>query len=169
MHKQVLTAAIATLSIASAAHAQGQATAADRAFLTQDVQGGRYELALAKLATSKAGDPDVRSYSMMVVRDHTTANAALEQLAKSEGVAVPAGLKGEDEKRLADFRGMKGPDFDKAYVKEQNRINTEDARDADKEKASTKSPRIKAYIARFAAMDARHKGGAEKLMAKEHG
>ena len=167
MRSPALMAVTGVLLLAPAAHAQGQVTAADRAFLMQDVQGGRYELALARLAASKAGAADVRAYSMMVVRDHTTANAALDELARWEAVVGPGGLKGEDEKRLAGFRGMKGSDFDEAYVKEQNRINTEDARDADKEKASTNRPRIKAYIARFAAMDARHKSGAEKLMASE--
>lgn len=143
--------------------AQARATDADRSFLTQDVQGGRYELALAKLGAAKATKPAIRSYSHMVVRDHSTANAALIRLAKSEGARVPAGMKAEDMQRLAKLREMKGAAFDQAYVEEQSRINTEDKQDADKEKASTREPAIKAYITRFAAMDAKHKSMAEAL------
>ena len=161
MLKTTLAAAIATLSFASAADAR--ATDADRAFLTQDIQGGRYELALAQLGAAKATRPAVRQFSQMVVRDHSQANAALTQLARSEGVIAPAGMKADDAARLTRMKGLSGAAFDKAYVDEQNRINNEDEKDANKEKASTKEPAIKAYIARFAAMDAKHKSGAQAL------
>ena len=99
----------------------------------------------------------------MVVRDHTTANAALTRLAKSEGVSAPAGIRAEDMQRLAKLRGMKDDAFDQAYVDEQNRINSEDKQAADKETASTSERAIKAYITRFASMDAKHKSMAEAL------
>lgn len=155
----IVGAAALTLPVA----AQARASEVDRAFLTQEVQGGRYELALAKLGAARATKPAIRSYSHMVVRDHTTANAALTRLAKSEGVSAPAGMKAEDMQRLAKLRGMRGDAFDQAYVDEQNRINSEDRQAADKETASTSERAIKAYITRFASMDAKHKSMAEAL------
>lgn len=148
------------------AAAQARATDADRAFIAQDVQGGRYELELARLGAAKATRPAIRAYSQMVVRDHAAANAALMRLARAEGISAPAGITPEDEARLAKLRAMRGAAFDGAYVDEQNRINSEDEEDANREKASTKEPAIRAYIARFAAMDAKHKRMAEALKGR---
>lgn len=162
MLKTMLMTGAASLLLVPVA-AQARASDADKTFLTQDVQGGRYELALARLGAARATNAAIRRYSQMVVRDHTTANAALTRLAKSEGIAPPAGMKTDDKEKLAKLHGMRGLAFDRAYVEEQNRINTEDKQDADKEKASTGEPAIKTYIARFAAMDAKHKSMAEQL------
>lgn len=161
MRSSLLLVAAAAFVLPCAA--QARASDADKAFLTQDVQGGRYELALAKLGVAKATKPAIRSYSKMVARDHTSANAALTKLARSEGVSAPAGMKSEDMERLAKLRGMSGAAFDQAYVDEQNRINTEDKQDADKETGSTSEPAIRNYISRFASMDAKHKSMAEAL------
>lgn len=163
MRKQGAMAGLVMAASLFSAAAHARATDADRKFLTQDVQGGRYELALARLGATKATKPAIRRYSQMVVRDHSVANAALARLARAEGVSAPAGMKAEDSARLAKLRGMDGASFDQAYVDEQIRINSEDKQDADKEKASTKEPAIKAYIARFAAMDAKHQRMAEQL------
>ena len=162
MRTTISAVGAATLLLASGA-ASARAAAADQAFLTQDIQGGRYELALAKLGAAKATAPEIRQFSQMVVRDHAQANAALTRLARSEGVNAPAGMKPDDAARLAKLRALRGSAFDKAYVAEQNRINAEDKQDAAKESASTTDPAIKAYLARFAAMDAKHQRGAEAL------
>ena len=162
MRNNLLTTVV-TAALLTPIAAQARATDADRAFLTQDIQGGRYELALAQLGAAKATKPAIKRFSQMVVRDHTQANAALVQLARSEGVTAPAGMSADDAARFAKLKGMSGAAFDRAYVDEQNRINAADKQDADKEKASTKEPAIKAYITRFAAMDAKHKSGAEAL------
>ena len=63
------------------------------------------------------------------------------------------------------MQALTGTAFDQAYVAEQGRINAEDEQDADKEKASTKDGAIKAFISRFAAMDAKHKQGAQQLQS----
>ncbi len=142
---------------------QARASDADRTFLIQDVQGGRYELALAKLATTKATKPAIKQYAQMIVRDHSRANQALMQLVKQEGVNLPAGMTDKDTKMLARLKTMSGSNFNRAFVDEMNRINAEDKRSADQEKASTKESAIRSYISRFSAMDAKHKSGASQL------
>lgn len=152
-------ALLLTLSTAGMAKVSG----ADQSFLTQDMQGGRYELALAKLGVAKAKAPAVKQYSQELVRDHQSANMTLMRLVTQEGVRVPAGMTAKDTQTLTKMRGMSGAAFDKAYVEEMVRINAEDEQAANKEKASTKDARIKAYIKQFEAMDAKHKQGAIKL------
>ena len=160
----IFTSALAVGAFAAtAALAQTQD---DRAFLTKDVQGARYELALAKLADAKAAHPQVRSYARMIVRDHETANAQLEQLARSEGVTPPAGMTLEDGRTLAKIKATNGDAFDKAYLDEVTRINAQDATDSDHEQANTHEARIKSYLKKFSAMDDKHKRVGEALKTK---
>ncbi len=138
----------------------------DRAFLTKDVQGARYELALGKLAASKATQPQVRNYARMIVHDHQSANAALIGLTQSQGVKAPTGMTQQDAQTLAKLKGMNGAAFDKAYLDEMTRINAEDASDSDHEKTVTHDERIRAYLTKFSSMDEKHKKVGEELKAK---
>ncbi len=56
-----------------------------------------------------------------------------------------------------------GKAFDALYVKEALRINAEDKRDSEKEKATTKSEAIRSFIAKFADMDAENETLAKQL------
>lgn len=150
-----------SLSLGGAAIAK--VAPADAAFLTQDVQGGRYELALAKLGAAKAKAPAVRRYAQELVRDHQSANATLTALVRQEGVSAPSGMTAQDRQKLTRIQGLSGPAFDKAFVDEMVGINAEDEQTANKEKTTTRDSRIKAYIQRFEAMDAKHKQGASRL------
>ena len=158
----MITGVAASLTLGSVA-AQARANEADKSFLTQDVQGGRYELALAKLGTTKATKPAIRRYAQMVAHDHIQANAALMRLVKSEGVNPPSGMTSKDDQMLAKLKTMSGSNFDRGFVDEMNRVNAEDEKSADQKKASTKDSAIKSYISQFAAMDAKHKQMAEQL------
>lgn len=162
MRAMLLTGAALALS-ALAVAAEARATDADRSFLTQDVQGARYELALANLGKAKATKPAIRKYATIVARDHEQANTMLMRLARHEGVNAPGGMVEKDRKMLAQLRTMSGGNFDRAFVDEMNRINAEDKQSADKEKSSTSDEAIKSYISRFAGMDAKHKEMAAQL------
>ena len=154
-----LAASLSFLSVPASA----RAAPADATFLTKDVQGGRYELALAQLGSRLATKPAIRRFAQMVVRDHAAANAALMRLVKAEGVRAPAGMTAEDAAMLTRMKTLRGTNFDRAFVDEMNRINIEDAQAAGKETAATSDRSITAYLARFAAMDARHKQAAAAL------
>ncbi len=160
-----LTVAVVSFSVVAGAASAAAVSDADRSFLVKDVQGARYELALGKLAQSKASKPDVRSYASMIVRDHTSANASLAQLAQQEGVTVPSGMTPEDAQSLAKIKEMQGASFDKSYIDEMTQINLKDEADSNQEQSSTQNARIKAYLKKFAAMDAKHKKVGEELKA----
>lgn len=140
-------------------------TDTDRSFLVQEVQGARYEIALAKIAENKATMPAIRDYAQKIVADHVTANPALMRLAKSKGVTLPAGMSKSDTAKLASLKAAKGKAFDTAYVDEVTRINAEDEDSFKKEAGATQDAQIKAYVARFGKMDAAHKKMGETLKA----
>ena len=111
----------------------------------------------------KASRSDVKSYAEKLVSDHQRYNLALEKLGKENGLALPTELDSADKSRLSDLEKLSGKAFDALYVKEALRINAEDKRDSEKEKATTKSEAIRSFIAKFADMDAEHETLARQL------
>lgn len=160
------TALIAALMlIGGSTTVLARATNTDRSFLVQETQGARYEIALAKLAATRATTPAIKAYAKKIVADHAQANPALAQLAKAKGVTVSAGMSTSDTARLATLGKARGKAFDKAYVDEIVRINAEDEASFKKETAATQDAEIKAYVAKFGKMDAAHKTMGEALKA----
>ncbi len=136
---------------------------ADKDFLMTDAQGAAYELESAKLATQKASRADVKAYGEKLVHDHEAYNAALQQLGKEEHLDLPNDLTAGDTIRLTALKALSGALFDRAYVKEAKRINADDLSDAKKELDSNSDEGVKAFISKFAGVDAEHERLAKAL------
>lgn len=154
-------AAMTALGASSAVAAPPSAT--DKAFLDKDAAGAVYELESARLATSKAARDDVKTYAKMLVDDHESYNTALRQLGKDVGVDLPTQMDAADAARLSKLKDASGPAFDAAYLEEAIRINAEDKRDAERERAGTKNEAVKDFIEKFADVDAKHERLAKAL------
>ena len=157
---------IALLSIGFIGHAlaqSGSLSDTDKAYLMKESRGAAYELNSAKLAVKQASRDDVKSYAAKLVNDHEKYNAALEQIGKQEGLTLPTEPDTADKARMDDLKRLTGTAFDALYVKEALRINADDKQDTTKEKSETKSEPIKAFIAKFAGMDAEHEKLAKQL------
>lgn len=158
--------AAALLILGGSTAALAKVSDADRHFLSDEMQGARYEIAIAKLAETKATTPAIKAYARKVVADHLQANPALLQLTKAKGVAGLAGMTAGDTIKLARLRALSGKAFDTAYVNEVTRINAEDEESFKKEATATQDAQIKAYVAKFARMDAVHKQMGMALKGK---
>ena len=165
MKASFLAVAVVFLSATQALPQSGTLTEADKAFLTSDRRGATYELESAKLASKKAVRADIKSYAEKLIRDHEAYNAALETLGKAEGLTLPTEPEAADRARLQELEKLSGSAFEALYIKEAVRINAEDKRDADKEKATTKIAAISDFIGKFASMDAEHEELARRLAA----
>jgi putative membrane protein len=71
------------------------------------------EVAAGKLAQQHASSRDVKSYGQHLVMDHTKADKELTTLAKRNGVHL-TGMN--TEAKLHDLMGLKGTDFDHAFL-----------------------------------------------------
>lgn len=138
-------------------------TESDRRFMVQDAAGGFYEIAIAALAQERSSRDDIKSYAAMLIRDHTDYNAALQQLATSKGVTLPTGMTADDRTKLNGMNLQGGSTLDHSFILEAIRINDEDRKAAQDEAAATSDPDIKAFLQKFAAMDAKHEQGAKAL------
>ncbi len=163
MNRVALITLLVMDCVSQAAAQSGTLNAGDRTFLMRDSRGAAYELASAKLAVQKASRNDIKGYAEKLVKDHEDYNTALENLGKQDGITLPTEPDAADKAHMAALQKQTGKAFDKLYVKEALRINAEDKRDAEKEKAATKSEAVKAFIAKFADMDAEHEKLAKQL------
>ncbi len=104
---------IATLNTARA-QTQDQDTTAIH-FIIQASIGNLQEISAGTLAAQKALKPEVKAFGQHMVADHTKAQTALLQLAKSKGYQVPAQATGPPVPEPMLVKAT-GKDFDRLYV-----------------------------------------------------
>ena len=85
-------------------------------FVNNAAKGGMMEVALGKLAQTNGGSDDVKEYGRMLERDHGDANIKLKDIANTEHIAVPAAMGDEQNMHVNHLQGLKGADFDKAFI-----------------------------------------------------
>ena len=135
----------------------------DDLFLRYAAQSSAYELAFARLGESRATRPEVRAYAAILVNDHESFSGALRDLAVSKGIPVPPGLATSDKTRLERLVRTRGTAFDRAFVREAQRINTEDMRAFRKEVGRTADPDIRGFVGRFLEVEVKHEAAAVAL------
>lgn len=91
----------------------------DQVFAVAAAQGGLAEVAFGKLAEAQGGSDAVRDFGRQMVRDHGTANDRLAELAKAAGIVLPDELDTEHQAIRDRLEGLKGADFDRAYIASQ--------------------------------------------------
>jgi len=112
-------ASLVVLGGISAAQAQSSTSKADKAFANKAAAAGLSEVAEAKIALDKSGNPDVKSFAQRMVDDHGKANDQLIQIAQKDGLSVPSSPSSRDEAQANKLSGMSGDAFDKAYIRDQ--------------------------------------------------
>ncbi|MEO7436373.1 MAG: DUF4142 domain-containing protein [Candidatus Binatia bacterium] len=85
-------------------------------FVEHAAEGGMAEVALGKLAVSKATDQDVKEFAQKMVDDHSKANAELTSLAKSKSLEVPTEPNAKHKAEADSLSKLSGAAFDKAYM-----------------------------------------------------
>jgi putative membrane protein len=113
-----LAAALAMAALALAAHAQSPNDAQIAHIV---VTANQVDIDAGKLAESRASSKDVRAFGKQMVTDHTAVNQQAVALAKKLGVTpeandTSASLKKGGDANIAKLKGLKGKEFDKAYV-----------------------------------------------------
>ena len=88
----------------------------DAKFAVDAANGGMAEVALGKLAQSKASNAKVKEFADMMVADHSKANDELMALAQLKNITLPIAVSEEKQSTMNDLTKKAGSDFDKAYV-----------------------------------------------------
>lgn len=105
------------LALALAPVAADARPMADGTFLQDAISGSNGEITLGRLAQSRAGDPKVREFGRVLVRDHRAAKQQALSVARAARVRIDAQALTPDatdaERRLSR---MKGRGFDRMFV-----------------------------------------------------
>jgi len=85
------------------------------------VVANQVDIDAGKLAASKSGNKEVKEFAQRMVTDHTGVNKAATELVtklkvKPEANATSKSLKAGGDDTLKRLKGLKGAEFDKAYV-----------------------------------------------------
>lgn len=105
--------------VASAASAQQAPTDAQIAGIV--VAANTVDINAGKLAEKKAHSKDVKAFAKQMVTDHSGVNKSATALVKKlkvtpEDSDTAKSLKDGGDANIAKLKGLKGKDFDKAYV-----------------------------------------------------
>ena len=113
----ILAALLAGAALASA-HAQGPT---DPQIAHIVVTANQVDIDAGKVAEKKGSSKEVRQFGKQMVTDHGAVNKQATALVtklkvKPEANDTSAGLKKGGDENLAKLKGLKGKEFDKAYV-----------------------------------------------------
>ena len=117
----------------------------DAEFVMKASEGGMYEVALGKVAGKMASSDAVKKFGMQMVKDHTKANDELKKIASAGGMKVADKLSEKDAAKVEKMKGMKGAEFDKAYVKDMVKDHEMDVKEFTMASEKAKAPALKEY------------------------
>lgn len=129
--------------------------AQDKAFVQAASMSGSTEIDAAKLATKQSQDKDVKNFAHHMMLDHTKLTLQLK-MAAPHGVTVPK--DNSDTAVLDSLKGLKGKEFDTAYIQkvgleghqkavEAFQKEAQDGQNADLKKAAQKAlPTIQQHL-----------------------
>jgi putative membrane protein len=88
----------------------------DKNFMKEAALGDEAEIQLGQMAQQKASDPAVKSFGERMVKDHSTNDDQLKNIAKSQHIALPTELDPQQKEAAARLSRLSGPKFDQAYM-----------------------------------------------------
>lgn len=87
----------------------------DTQFVQDASQAGATEIAASKLALTNSSNPQVRKFAQQMIADHAKLARSLDVVATEKGLGSSPGA---DSALVGKLQGLKGDDFDKAYIDE---------------------------------------------------
>jgi putative membrane protein len=137
---------------------------ADRKFIQDAAESGMYEVQIAQLASSKAKDPDVKSFATTLVNDHSNANRELTELANSKNVELPAAPPRGKRRDIEKMAKLSGDEFDRRFVREVGiKDHEKDIKKFEKASEKANDRELKAWIDKTLPKLREHLAMAQKL------
>ena len=124
----------------------GALQGADHAFLVDAMQGNRAEVALAKMAQSKADSEAVRNLAKTLEEHHQKANDKLTSIASKVGASDNATAPKPEHKQLQErLSRLEAAAFDNAYASEMVKEHEKDIAKYQKASQQLQHAELKAY------------------------
>ena len=138
----------------------------DRRFVMDAAASGMFEVQAAQLATTRARDPNVKSFAGMLVDHHTKSNDELTKLANAKGVELPAAPPRALRRQVESMGKKSGEEFDRDFVRNVGvKAHQNDIKDFEKASKDVKDPELKAFVQKTLPVLKQHLAAAQKLPA----
>ena len=92
-------------------------SAAETQFIAVAAGAGMYEVEAARLAQTRASNPQVRSFAQMLLDQHTASNRELTTLVAGKGHKIAPGLPAELQQKVNTLSRLSGAEFDREFVR----------------------------------------------------
>jgi putative membrane protein len=96
----------------------GEASQADKMFVSRTLQSDMAEVQLAQLTLQKSKNEQVKQFAQKMIDDHSELGDKVKVFAKQIGVEIPTQLSKKDKATVAKLQELSGSEYDQAYIKE---------------------------------------------------
>lgn len=158
--------AACVLAICGLALAAADKADSPQAFVKEAAQGGMAEVKLGELALKQATNGDVKSFGQRMIDDHGKANKELAQLAEKKGMSMPTDLGDKHQKAYDHLSGLKGAEFDKAYMSHMVDDHKEDVEAFQKQAKDGQDEDVKAFATKTLPTLEEHLKMAQEIAGK---
>ena len=121
---------------------------------------------LGELALKNSENPEVKEYAQMMITAHSKANDQLLQVAKDHNIDFPPAPPAAAYKLSQTMLSLKGPEFDKVYIGELVKVQTNALAALKKAKGEVKDDLLTAYVEGSETMVAKHLKMAKEIDEK---
>jgi putative membrane protein len=115
----------------------------DKKFLKDAAMGSMTEAQLGKLAAEKGSSDNVKQYGQKLASDHEKAAEELKQVAGKENIQIPDSLDSKHQSKVDKLGKLSGPEFDRAFVKDQMKDHQKNVSDYKAEAQYGTNPNVK--------------------------
>ena len=134
----------------------GQASPADRMFVTKALQGGMAEVQLGQLTLQKSSNEQVKQFAQRMIDDHTKLGEQMKPVAQQIGLSEPTKLSKKDKATIAKLGSLSGAAYDQAYIKDMVKDHKQDLSEFQMEASSGQDQTVKDAASQGSQVIAQH-------------
>jgi putative membrane protein len=120
----------------------------DHKFVKEAALGGMANVAIGKLAAEKASSDAVKQFGQKVADEHAKSNDELRKVAAKKSVGLPDSLDSKHQARVDKLAKLSGPEFDRAFLKDQTKNHQQSIKDFEAESENGTDPDVKAFASK---------------------
>jgi putative membrane protein len=161
----IVTAPEAPPGVVPASTTAPALTSSDKDFIANALQAGMLEVALGNEIAQKSVAPDVKSFGDRMVKDDTTADDELSDIAMRKGLTVPDALDPSNQSKLDELAKLDGAKLDRKYAHEMVSDHEGNVADFRRATEDLQDPDLRAWAARRLPILEDHLAAAKALEA----
>jgi putative membrane protein len=131
-------------------------TAADTGFIRQVIYGNATEVALGRLADSRADNDEVEDFAERMVADHNAMNAEWTDLARDNDMKVTVDFGPTGRQTIERLEDLSGSEFDQAYMSEMIRHHEQSLADLQRMATAARTSEVRALASSGASTVREH-------------